>query len=238
MRNSTLPRELTRVKESALVTQEEIASVVRKQWVTIIRRIFIRKGEERIQTNTYILTFNQLRIPKKVKIGYCLERVEQYVSALLKCFKCQKYGHHSEACRGRQTCAKCSENDPDHGREDFLKEIRCANCRQDHPTYSTSYVVYKERNEITEVKNKKNVFFLKARRIVENYMGENNYASVAGGRIESMKKTNIEHSWRNWSCWKPMIGQSFRSTWKNYTRSNFTKHKLCNKLGMERDPML
>ena len=40
-----------------------------------------------------------------VKIGYCLDRVEQYILALLGCFKCQKYGHHRETCRGRQPTA-------------------------------------------------------------------------------------------------------------------------------------
>ena len=61
--------------------------------------------------------------PKELKMGYCLERVEQYVPAPLRCFKCQKFGHHREACRGRQTCSKCGEKDPDHAEEDCLKEI-------------------------------------------------------------------------------------------------------------------
>ena len=86
-------------------------------------RISIRKGEERIQTNTYILTFNKLQTPKEVNIGYCLERVEQYVPAPLRCFKCQKFGHHREACRGRQTCSKCGEKDPGHAEEDCLKKF-------------------------------------------------------------------------------------------------------------------
>ena len=39
----------------------------------------VRKGEELIQTNTNILTFNQSHTPKEGKIGYCLERVAQYI---------------------------------------------------------------------------------------------------------------------------------------------------------------
>ena len=57
-----------------------------------IRRVSIRKSEERIQANTYILTFNQPSTP------FCLERVEQYVAAPLGCFKCQKYRCHRKAC--------------------------------------------------------------------------------------------------------------------------------------------
>ena len=95
-----------RSRELALATEEEIASALGKQGVTNIRRISIRKGEQRIQTNTYILTFNQPHTPNKVKIGYCFERVEQYVPAPLRCFKYQKYIHYREACRGRQIYAK------------------------------------------------------------------------------------------------------------------------------------
>ena len=100
--------------------------------VTNIRRTIIRKGGEQIQTNTSILTFNQPHT-HKVKIGYCLERVETYVPTPLRCFKCQKYRQHKEAYKRRQTCEKCSEKDLDHMEEDSLKEIRCSNCRQDYP---------------------------------------------------------------------------------------------------------
>ena len=160
-----------RSRELALATENEITSALGKQRVTNIRRISIRKDEQRIQANIYILTFNKHRIPNEMKIGYCLKRVEQYIPAPLKCFKCQKYGHHREACRGRQTCAKCGEKDPDYMEEDCLKEITCANCRQDHPVYARSCVVYKKEKEIIEVKHKRNVSFLEARRIVGSNMG-------------------------------------------------------------------
>ena len=174
MINSTLPREL-----SGMERRDKIVSPLGKQRVTNIKRISIRKGEQRIQTNTYILTFNKPQTPKEVKIGYCLERVELYFPAPLRCFKCQKFGHHREACRGRQTCSKCGEKDPDHAEEDYLREIRCANCQQDHPAYARTCSVYQKEKEIIEVKHKKNVSFLDARRIVGSYMGESSYASVA-----------------------------------------------------------
>ena len=62
-----------RSREFALATEDEIASALGKKGVTNIKRISIRKGEERIQTNTCILTFNKPQTPKEVKIGYCLE---------------------------------------------------------------------------------------------------------------------------------------------------------------------
>ena len=172
------PKGVIRSRELALATKEEIASALGKQGVTNIKRISIRK-KERIQTNTYFLTFNQPHTSNKVKISYYLEKVEQYISASLRCFKCQKYGHYREACRERQIWAKCGEKDPDHMEEDCLKKIRCAKCRQDHPAYLRSCDVYKKEKEILEVKRKMNVSFLEARKIVGSYMWENSYVSVA-----------------------------------------------------------
>ena len=185
-----------RSRELALATEDGIALALEKQGVTNIKRISIRKGEERIQTNTYILTFNKPQTPKQVKIGYCLERVEQYIPAPLGCFKCQKFGHRWEACRGRQTCSKCGEKDPDHAEEDCLKEITCANCQQDHPAYARTCDVYQKEKEIIEVKHKRNISFLEARRIVGSYMGESSYASFArrAGRTndDSKYRTLVE----------------------------------------------
>ena len=127
-----------------------------------------------------------------MKIGYCLERVEQYVPAPLRCFKCQKYGHHREVCRGRQTCVKCGEKGADHVEEYCLKEITCANYRQDHPAYARSCTVYQKEKEIIEVKHKRNVSFLEARRIVRSYMGESSYASVA----RRADRTNDDNKYR------------------------------------------
>ena len=64
-----------RSRKLELAREEEKASALRKQGVNFIR-ISIRRGEQRIQTNTYILTFNHPRTPNEVKIGYCLDRVE------------------------------------------------------------------------------------------------------------------------------------------------------------------
>ena len=65
-----------RCRELALATEKEIASALGKQGVTSIR-ISIWKGEEWIQTNIYILTFNQPYTPKQMKISYCLVSTSQ-----------------------------------------------------------------------------------------------------------------------------------------------------------------
>ena len=176
----------------ALATEEEIASALGKQGATNIR-----KGEERIQTNIYILTLNQPHTSKKVKIGFCNERVEQYVPVLLRCFKYQKPGHHRKACGRWQTCVKCGEKDPDHVEEDCLKEIDVQTAGKIIRLTQGLAMFTKKEKEIIEVKHKRNLSFMEARKIVGSYMGENCKASIARSADRTNKTTNIEHSWRN-----------------------------------------
>ena len=109
-----------------------------------------------------------------------LREFQRYVPVPLWCFKCQKCGHLWEAYTGRQTCAQCGEKVPDHLEEDFLKQICCANCWQDHPAYVRSCDINKKEKEILEMKHKRNVSFLEARKIVGPNIEENSHASVVG----------------------------------------------------------
>ena len=76
--------------------------------------------------------------------------------------------------------------------EDCLKEITCTNCLQDHPAYARSLVVCKKEKEIIEVKHKRNLSFLEARRIVGRYMGESDHSSVA----RRVDRTNDDNKYR------------------------------------------
>ena len=73
---------------------------MKKQGVTEVKRVTIKKEGKLIETNTYIMTFDQPKIPKRIKVGYTMERVEQFIPNPLRCYNCQKYGHHEDNCRG------------------------------------------------------------------------------------------------------------------------------------------
>ena len=46
------------------------------------------------------MTFDQPKIPERIKVDYTRERVEQFIPNPLCCYNCQKYGHHKDNCRG------------------------------------------------------------------------------------------------------------------------------------------
>ena len=73
-----------------------------------------KKKVKTIKTNTYVMTFNASKIPAKLKVGYTMERVKQFVPYPLRSYKFQKYRHHEDACRGREVCGKCGQKDPVH----------------------------------------------------------------------------------------------------------------------------
>ena len=130
-----------------------------------------------MQTRTSILTFEKPLIPKEIRIGYSIERLEQYIQAPLRCFPCQKFGHHKEIGRGRQVC-DTGKRDPDH-MENECNNIKCANCHEEHPAFSRSCAIYKKEKEIIFIKHTKDIPFPEARKIVERYMGTKTYANAA-----------------------------------------------------------
>ena len=91
---------------------EEIKSELKNQGVMDVKRITIKKGKI-IETNTYAMIFNRPSIPEKIKVGYSMEWVEQFIPNPLRCYKCQRYGLHEDNCKGKEVCGKFGQQNPD-----------------------------------------------------------------------------------------------------------------------------
>ena len=110
---------------------------LQKQGVEEYKRITIRRNNEIIHTHMYVLTFDKPEIPKEIRIGYTIEKVEQFMPPPLWCFRCQKFGHHKDISRGCQVCGKCGERNPNHTGSE-CKDVKCTNCHEQHPAFSRS----------------------------------------------------------------------------------------------------
>ncbi|KAG1653063.1 RNA-directed DNA polymerase from mobile element jockey [Nymphon striatum] len=114
-------RELKDCSESELLT--ELSS----QGVTAVKKILITRNGQKITTGTIILTFNIPEPPKSIKAAYLNVSVDKYIPNPLRCFKCQKFGHHQTSCKHEAVCGRCGEtNHTDDGCE---KTPCCWNCR-------------------------------------------------------------------------------------------------------------
>ena len=144
-----ISKGFVRSQELSLCTNEERRSETRKQSVTEVKKVPIKKEGGIIETNTYIMTFDLSKIPEKIKIRFTKERFKQFIPNLLRCYYCQKYGHNEDNCRRRQVYRKCGQQDPEHhsGKCDY--QYKCAHCGGNHPAYARSCESKRLEREIT-----------------------------------------------------------------------------------------
>ena len=91
----------------SLCTLDEIKNNLHRQGVTDAKQISIKRNNQIIPTNTYILNFNTPKPPTEIKIGYLITKVETYILNPLRCHNCQKFGHHKEKCTRPPICKNC-----------------------------------------------------------------------------------------------------------------------------------
>ncbi|XP_041367054.1 uncharacterized protein LOC121381769 [Gigantopelta aegis] len=159
------------------VSDEEICDNLTSQDVTVVRRIKVRRNNELVPTNTFILTFSTPTLPHSIKAGYLNIPVEPFIPNPRRCFKCQKYGHGQNTCRGKLTCARCGQFD--HDSKTCKKDLVCTNCKGDHFAYSREYSMWKKEKKVQEVRVEKRLTFADARKLVERFLPARVAASYA-----------------------------------------------------------
>lgn len=112
--------------------EEEIQEHLKAQHVAEVKRVTIKRNNEIIKTNTYIITFNLLTCPKTIEIAdWLIVRVEEYNYTPQQCYKCLKFGHVSKYCRKtEQTCQNCTRTG--HLREECSHSLQCFHCKEEH----------------------------------------------------------------------------------------------------------
>ena len=159
------------------------------------------------------MTFNRFTIPEKIKVGYTMERVEQFFLNPLQCYKCQRYGYHEYNCKGKEVCRKCGQQNPDHHINDCDLLNKCANCGGDHPVYSRSCESWRQEKEILKVKHQNNIPFHEARKIVVGSKATTYAQAVQHNKsphnYESMIKTLIQLEWGEWEGYINKIKSTF-----------------------------
>ena len=175
---------VVRSSELSLCTLDEIKRYLQNQGVSDVKRISIKRNDEIIHTNTYIFTFDRSQVPKELKVGYNLLKVSPYIP--LRCYNCQRFGHHESKCLKPPVCKKCGESGSDHIELTCTNPIKCTNCQGKHPSDSRNCMVWKREKEINQVKFTNNIPFPEARKIVQsqNNFPPKSYAQAATTNME------------------------------------------------------
>ena len=98
-----------------------------------------------------LLEFNERKLPDSVLAGFKRYSVREYVPPPLRCYKCQKYGHITAYCKGKQVCGRCG-GEHEFGKCEPGAQLKCSNCGGDHS------VVYREceaRKKVQEIQQTK-----------------------------------------------------------------------------------
>ena len=147
------------------ISEEEICEILSSQNVTAVKRIKIRRNNDLLPTNTFIITFNIPTLPGAVKAGYLNIPVEPFIPNPLRCFKCQRFGHGQNTCRGKLTCARCGQFD--HDNKTCANDTFCINCKGTHCAYSRECRQWKLEKRVQQVMVQNMLSFIEARKLVE-----------------------------------------------------------------------
>ena len=132
--HKTLNRLKGVVKSRDLVGCSESEMVEELEGVVEARHVSVRRGDDTIQTNTWILTFDSPRPLTRIKVAYLDLPVRPYIPNPMRCFGCHRYGHTKMNCRRRPACPRCGKEDHQEG--DCTSALRCLNCQGEHAANS------------------------------------------------------------------------------------------------------
>ena len=170
-------RGVIRDREFIKSSENEILEELASQGVTEVRQIKVRREGVLCTTATVILSFGLHTLPSHVTCGWLRLQVDPYIPNPLRCFRCQRFGHHKNSCRRDEVCARCGTQG--HNDTDCEALARCVNCKGDHSSYSKNCPKWKEESQIQRVKVLENLSFPDARKKVEQSTSRPTYAAVA-----------------------------------------------------------
>ncbi|KAG1658849.1 RNA-directed DNA polymerase from mobile element jockey [Nymphon striatum] len=215
-----------RSRELKDCSEAELLQELKSQGITSVKKILITKNGKRITTGTIILTFNIPEPPKSIKAAYLNVCVDKYIPNPLRCYKCQKFGHHQTSCKHEAVCGRCGEaNHTDDGCE---KTPCCVNCKGKHPSYSRECPNFTLEKKIVTYKYNNNTTFPEARKMVLSLYSTTSYAKVAATNIKKDASTQTVNVETNTTCSTSQTASCEVSPTE--TKSNTNKRKTDTKI--------
>jgi len=113
------------------------------------------------ESKSIFLQFTTADLPSEVKLGYMLFRVKKYIRRPLRCFKCNRYGHVANHCRGKLRCSICSD---EHKCSEcsVAAAPKCPNCCGSHSAIEKICPRYQRETEMLKLKTVANLSYAHA----------------------------------------------------------------------------
>ncbi|KAF2892059.1 hypothetical protein ILUMI_14114, partial [Ignelater luminosus] len=74
---------------------DEITEALSECGVVEAKRMITKRNEVSVNTALVLLTFNRIKLPGRVKVSFYSLNVRPYITAPLRCYRCQSFGHIS-----------------------------------------------------------------------------------------------------------------------------------------------
>jgi len=152
------------------ITDEDLLSALSSYKVKSVYRF--NKTKEGVKTPTYSvkLSFSDTNLPPTIPLGYRMHKVSKYVPPPLRCFKCQRFGHVADECRGHERCTRCGKNHDVDNCQTEKANFKCANCGGNHSAAYGGCPKMKEQAHINSVMVNEGVTRVQAKtKIVHSY---------------------------------------------------------------------
>jgi len=189
-RSMNRSKGIVRCREFEHLTEEEIIQGLEEYHVTEVVRLTTRRDGRQINTNTYKLTFETPTPPPHIVVLWQRYAVEVFIPSPLRCFHCQRFGHHKSVCRSRPMCPNCGSSDHT---ADCREKSCCPNCKGDHPAYASTCPTWQFEKEVQRIRTLKKIPLSEARKeaiAAKPHHPQNAYANaLKGGSKTSAVKT-------------------------------------------------
>ncbi len=150
---------VVRNPEFALMTDQELLDCLAPQCVSDARRFTRKVNDQIVNTNAFVLTFDLPVLPKEVRLVNWLNvPVDVYIPSPLRCYHCQRFGHHKDRCRKYAVCARCG--DASHTSDSCTGTEWCINFDGNHSDNSRNCPTWKLEKEVQRVRVEQKLSFL------------------------------------------------------------------------------
>ena len=120
---------------------------------------------------------------------YNIIKVSPYIPNPLRCYNCQKFGHHEIKCLKSPVCKMCGGSGSEHIELSCNNTIKRSNCQGNHPADSRDCMVRKREKEVNQIKYTNNISFPEARKIVQSKKSIPNHTLHTGYGIQQWDRT-------------------------------------------------
>ena len=159
------------IRSTALLkySEERLQSEFASQKVIEVRQMKKKVNGELTPLPVYVLTFDLLQLPPKIKAAWLRLEVRPFVPSPRRCFYCQRFGHVSNNCRRKikgekSICSNCGQEE--HGI--CCNTPSCVNCAECHPASSKKCDRFIMEREIQALRTRERISFVEAKQKVSD----------------------------------------------------------------------